>query len=81
MSQTAFTRLKTSDLNTLASTTLGNLRPYQIEQVAQFLARVLWGNATTTLGVTAALGEGSMSDIGNQPTIAQIVTLMGSNDP
>lgn len=75
MPQTPYTRLKTADLNTLASTTLGNLHPYQIRQVQEFLDRVNWGNANSVAG------EGSDSDIGAQPTIAQVVTMMGSNDP
>ena len=72
---TPYTRLLTSDLNTLNSTTLGNLHPYQIQQVEEFLGRVNWGNANSVAG------EGSQSDIGNQPTIAQIVTMMGANNP
>ena len=75
MPQTPYTRLKTADLNTLASTTLGNLHPYQIRQVQEFLDRVNWGNANNVAG------EGSQSNVGAQPTIAQIVTMMGSNDP
>ena len=75
MPQTPYTRLTTSALNSLASTTLGNLYPYQIEQVQEFLNRVNWGNANSVAG------EGSQSDVSVQPTIAQIVTLMGSNNP
>ena len=70
-----YTRLKTSDLNSLNSTTLGNLKPYQIEQVTEYLGRINWGNANSVSG------EGAQSNVSNQPTIAQIVTLAGSNNP
>jgi hypothetical protein len=72
---TPYTRLKTSDLNTLASTTLGNLYPYQIQQVQEFLDRANWGEAGS------GAGKGSNSDVSGQPTIAQIVTVMGANNP
>lgn len=72
---TPYTRLTTAALNTLNATTLGNLQPYQINQVKEFLDRVHWGSAN------GGSGEGSQSDGGSQPTIAQIVTLMGSNNP
>ena len=71
----AYTRLTTSALNSLGSTTLANLKPYQIRQVQEYLDRVAWGKANNSAG------EGSDSNISNQPTIAQIVTLMGSNNP
>jgi hypothetical protein len=72
---TPYTRLATSDLNTLNSSTLGTLHPYQIRQVQELLDRVNWGNANS------GAGEGSDSDISGQPTIAQIVTMLGSNNP
>lgn len=72
---TPYTRLTTAQLNTLNSTTLGNLFPYQIDQVKEYLSRIAWGNADSVSG------EGGQSDVGNQPTIAQIVTLAGSNNP
>ena len=72
---TPYTRLTTSALNSLASTTLGNLYPYQIRQVQELLDRVNWGAANTRAG------EGADSDVGAQPTITQIVTLLGSNNP
>jgi hypothetical protein len=75
MAQLNYTRLTTAALNTLNATTLGNLQPYQIKQVQEYLNRVNWGNANSVAG------EGSQSDVGSQPTIAQIVTLMGSNNP
>ena len=75
MPQTPYTRLTTSALNALASTTLGALYPYQIRQVQEVLDRVNWGNAKSVTG------EGSDSDISGQPTIAQIVTLLGTNNP
>lgn len=75
MSQTAYTRLTTATLNSLASSTLGALYPYQIRQVQEVLDRVNWGNANSVAG------EGSNSDVGAQPTIAQIITMLGSNNP
>ena len=72
---TPYTRLTTSALNSLASTTLGNLYPYQIRQVQELLGRVNWGNANSVAG------KGSDSDVGAQPTITQIITLLGSNNP
>ena len=75
MPQTPYTRLTTSALTALASTTLGALYPYQIRQVQEVLDRVNWGNANSVTG------EGSDSDISGQPTIAQIVTLLGTNNP
>jgi hypothetical protein len=51
------------------------LYPYQIRQVQEVLDRVNWGNANSVTG------EGSDSDISGQPTIAQIVTLLGTNNP
>lgn len=70
-----YSRLKTSDLNTLASSTLGSLKPYQIRQVQEYLDRISWGNANSSAG------QGSESNVSNQPTITQIVTLAGSNNP
>lgn len=72
---TPYGRLTTAALNTLNSTTLGNLKPYQIRQVQEYLDRMAWGNANSKAG------EGSDSNVGNQPTIAQVVTLAGSNNP
>lgn len=66
---TPYSRLKTSDLNSLTSTLLGSLKPYQIRQVQEVLDRVNWGP------------DGSDSDVSVQPTISQIVTALGSNDP
>jgi hypothetical protein len=62
-------------LNTLNSSTLGSLKPYQIRQVQEYLGKVAWGKANSSAG------EGSDSNVGNQPTIAQVVTLMGANNP
>ncbi len=72
---TPYTRLLTADLNTLNSSTLGSLRPYQIRQVMEVLGRVNWGNANSVAG------EGSESDNSGQPTLTQIVTMLGSNNP
>ena len=75
-----YTRLTTSALNSLASTTLGNLKPYQLRQVQEVLDRVNWGKASANLGVDPDIGKGSESDV-TQPTIAQIITLLGANNP
>jgi hypothetical protein len=72
---TPYSRLTTAALNTLASSTLGSLKPYQIWQVKEVLERVNWANANS------GAGEGSASNEGNQPTISQIVTMLGSNNP
>lgn len=71
----AYTRLTTSALNTLNSSTLGSLRPYQIRQVLEYLDRINWGRANSNAG------RGSESNISNQPTLTQIVTLAGNNNP
>lgn len=72
---TPYTRLTTSALNTLNSSNLGTLKPYQVRQVMEFLDRVNWGNANSVAG------KGSDSNNANQPTLAQVVTMMGSNNP
>jgi len=69
-----YTRLTTAQLNTLNATTLGNLKPYQLEQVCEWLSRISWGKANSSSG------RGAQSNVSNQPTIAQIVTLAGSNN-
>jgi hypothetical protein len=69
MSQTPYTRLTTAQLNSLASTTLANLYPYQIWQVMEVLDRVNWGP------------KGSNSDMSGQPTISAVITALGSNNP
>lgn len=74
---TPYTRLTTAAITTLASTTLGNLYPYQIRQVQEFLDRLNWGGAPAV----APQGEGSDSDVGAQPTITQIITFIGANNP
>ena len=68
MSQTPYTKLTTAQLNTLTSTTLGNLYPYQLQQVMDALARLHYE-------------RGSNSDVSAQPTISTIVTALGSNNP
>jgi hypothetical protein len=72
---TPYTRLLTSDLNTLNSSTLGSLKPYQIRQVMEVLDRVNWGSANSNAG------RGSDSDNSGQPTLTQIVTALGNNNP
>jgi hypothetical protein len=75
MPQTPYARLTTAQLNSLTSTALGALCPYQIRQVQEYLDRVNWGSANSSAG------EGSDSDIGAQPTITQVIALMGANNP
>jgi hypothetical protein len=74
MAKTPYTRLTTSAFNTLNSSTLGTLKPYQIRQVMEFLDAINWGKAN------GGSGKGSDSDVSNQPTLAQIVTLAGRNN-
>ena len=64
-----YSRLTTAQLSALASTTLGNLYPYQIRQVQEVLDRVNWGP------------DGSDSDVSAQPTISSIITSLGANNP
>ena len=66
---TPYSRLTTALLNTLNSSTLGTLKPYQLRQVMEVLDRVNWGP------------KGSESDVSGQPTLATIVTALGSNNP
>ncbi len=72
---TPYSRLTTAGLNALASSTLGSLQPYQIWQVKEVLERVNWGRANSNAG------KGSASNEANQPTITQIITMLGSNNP
>ncbi len=65
---TAYTRLTTAAITTLASTTLGNLKPYQIDQVMEVLNRLKWD-------------RGSNSDVSVQPTVSTIITSLGANNP
>ncbi len=65
---TPYTRLTTAALNTLASTTLGNLKPYQLQQVMEVLDRLDYV-------------RGGASDVSTQPTISTIITALGSNNP
>ncbi len=60
-------RLTTAALNTLNSTTLGNLKPYQLEDVLSFIDRLKWD-------------RGSNSDLSVQPTLSTIITAVGSNN-
>jgi hypothetical protein len=70
----AYTRLTTAAFNTLNSSTLGSLKPYQIRQVQEYLDRINWGKANSNAG------RGSDSNVSNQPTLTQIITLAGSNN-
>lgn len=65
---TSITKLTTTALNSLAATTLGNLKPYQLDQVQDVLNRLKWE-------------RGSNSDVSVQPTISTIITALGSNNP
>lgn len=72
---TPYSKLTTSGLSAIASTTLGALKPYQLNQVIELLGRVNWGRANSNSGM------GSAADVGAQPTIAQIITALGVNNP
>jgi len=65
---TPYTRLKTADLSSLLSTTLGNLKPYQLKQVMEVLDRTNYV-------------KGTQSDVSGQPTISTIATALGTNNP
>ncbi len=65
---TPLTRLTTAQLNSLAATTLGDLKPYQLDQVIDVLNRVKFN-------------RGGGSDMSVQPTISTIITALGSNNP
>ena len=73
MPKTPYTRITNAQFNALASSTLGSLYPYQLDQVHEALSKINWGQANSNAG------KGSMSDVSNQPTIAQILTALGSN--
>lgn len=61
-------RLTTAQMNTLNASTLGSLKPYQVEQAIEFINRLKWD-------------RGSNSDLSVQPTFTAIVTAIGSNNP
>ncbi len=63
------TKLTTAELTSMASSTLGNLKPYQLDQVKDALSRLNWGS------------RGSVSDMSGQPTITTIISTIGSNEP
>lgn len=64
---TPYTRLTTAQMSTLTSTTLGNLKPYQIRQVVEFLDRFNYV-------------RGSNSDVSTESTITTIVTALSTNN-
>lgn len=64
----AYTKLTTAQLNALLSTTLGALKPYQIQQVQEVLDRV-------------AFNRGSNAEVSVQPTISTIATSLSTNNP
>lgn len=61
-------RLTTAQITTLASTTIGNAKPYELEQVLEVLGKLNWD-------------RGSNSDVSAQPTVSTIITALGSNEP
>ncbi len=65
---TPLTKLTTAQLNTLSSTTIGNAKPYQLQQTLDAINRVKWD-------------RGSNTDVSAQPTISTIITSLGSNNP
>lgn len=78
MAQTPYTRLTTAGFTSMQATAVSALFPYQIQQLADYLNRVNWGDALNTAGNVA--GKGGQSDISNQPTMAQILTMVGANN-
>jgi hypothetical protein len=67
MSQTQYVRLTTAALNTLLSTTLGNLKPYQIRQVQEWLSRTYYV-------------QGPQSDVGVESNMTTIVGTVSPNN-
>lgn len=61
-------KLTTTALSTLTATTLGNLKPYQLEDVLDAISRTNYN-------------RGSNTDVSAQPTISTIVTALGANNP
>jgi len=55
-------------ITALLSTTLGNLKPYQLDQVQDVLNRMKWN-------------RGSNSDVSAQPLISTIISALGANEP
>lgn len=62
-------KYETADLNTIAAATVGSCQPWQLKAVLEALKHINYGN------------RGSQSDMSNQPTITQIVTLLGTTNP
>lgn len=65
---TPYTRLTAATLNSLTSTTIGNAKPYELQQVLEAIDRTNYD-------------RGSKSDVSVQPTISTIVTAIGANNP
>lgn len=65
---TPYTRLTTAALTTMASSTLGSLKPYQLRQVIEAIERTNYE-------------KGTQSDMSVQPTITAIITALGANNP
>lgn len=63
---TPYTKLTEAQIVTLQSTTLGNLKPYQIRQIHEALERKNYK-------------RGPMSDVSVEQTIATIFTSSGNN--
>jgi hypothetical protein len=73
--KTPYTKLTTSGFSAIQATTVANLYPYQLKQISELLDQVNWGRANSNSG------QGSQSDISNQPTLGNILTLLGANNP
>ena len=65
---TPYSKLTISGLNALLSTTLGNLKPFQLDQVKEALDRINYN-------------RGSNSDVSVQSTITTIAASFSSNNP
>jgi hypothetical protein len=72
--KTPYTKLTTSGFSAIQATTVANLYPYQIMQLQELLSQVAWGKGPTYT-------QGSQSDVSNQPTLGNILTLLGANNP
>jgi hypothetical protein len=70
---TPYTKLTTSGFNAIQSTTVANLYPYQLDQIIELLNQINWGKAPYS--------RGSQADVSGQPTLGQVLALLGSNQP
>ena len=65
---THLSKMTTAGLTAIQATTVAELKPYQVDQIQDVLNRLKWD-------------RGSNSDVSVQPTIATILTALGTNEP